>query len=581
MSSRFPEVLSKSWIRALLTPFRAHAGIALALGVATAGFAALLMFVSGYLVSRTAQPGTTLFMVMVPVALVQLFGIGRPLARYLERLVSHDWVFRVTAQLRTVLFEAIEASAGNPSATRETGAYLELVTEDIGHVQNLYLRVAFPSVIALLLLVITSVFCGAFSPALGLAFFLFSAVSALLVPLAAHFLARPLQARFKKLMSDEYARLADDVIGATDWALSGRSRDVLRSHALAGEAVLEGADAVRRLVRLAQLVSAIALAACACAVACIAGWSFQAGGDGANLIAAFALGLFPVAEAFALLPTALVDVHRHADSLQRLDGIIDDADGKPQPARRPPAGHAGCAIVLDGVTFQYPQAVQPALADMSLSVPFGQKVAVIGRSGSGKTTLACLMRGAMEPTRGSVSFGAADSKACDDAPLVGYLPQSPHVFDRTLRENLVIAKPQAGDDELGDALERVGLAPKLESLEHGLDTPVGETGVGFSGGEAHRLALARALLAGSPIMLLDEPFTSLDPATEEALLETLLEAFAGKTLIVITHHLASIERFDRVVFLDDGRLLLDDSPQNLMRENARFRQLVSFDRFCL
>ena len=147
-----------------------------------------------------------------------------------------------------------------------------------------------------------------------------------------------------------------------------------------------------------------------------------------------------------------------------------------------------------------------------------------------------------------------------------------------MRENLTLGVLDASDNKLVQTLENVGLGEKFESLENGLDTIVGETGVGFSGGEAHRIALARALAADTAIVLVDEPFAALDPITETQLLDTLFTTCEGRTLVVITHHLAQIERFDRVVFIEDGRLDLDGSPAELMEASDRFRKLVEFDR---
>ena len=147
-----------------------------------------------------------------------------------------------------------------------------------------------------------------------------------------------------------------------------------------------------------------------------------------------------------------------------------------------------------------------------------------------------------------------------------------------MRENLTLGVLDASDDKLIQTLENVGLGDKFASLENGLDTIVGETGVGFSGGEAHRIALARVLAADSEIVLVDEPFAALDPITENQLLDTLFTTCEERTLVVITHHLAQIERFDRVVFIEDGRLDLDGSPAELTGASDRFRKLVEFDR---
>ena len=225
-------------------------------------------------------------------------------------------------------------------------------------------------------------------------------------------------------------------------------------------------------------------------------------------------------------------------------------------------------LTFDHVSYMYPGTSRATLDDLTLTIEAGSSTAILGRSGSGKSTFADLARGALMPSSGTISAGGT----------VGFLGQTTYLFNRSLRENLTLGVLEVSDERLIRTLENVGLGEKFASLENGLDTIVGETGVGFSGGEAHRIALARVLAADSEIVLVDEPFAALDPITENQLLDTLFATCEGRTLIVITHHLAQIERFDRVVFIEDGRLDLDGSPAELMDASVRFRKLVEFDR---
>jgi ATP-binding cassette subfamily C protein CydC len=182
------------------------------------------------------------------------------------------------------------------------------------------------------------------------------------------------------------------------------------------------------------------------------------------------------------------------------------------------------------------------------------------------------VRGVLKPDSGTALIAS-------DAPLpIGYMGQNPYLFNRSLRDNLTLGILEATDEELRGILHSVGLASKLDSLKEGLDTIVGETGTGFSGGEAHRIALARVLVADAPIIIVDEPFSALDPVTEASLLETLFEVGSRRTLVVITHHLAEIHRFDRVVFIEDGTVALDGAPDELVEQSAFYRMLLEFDR---
>ena len=560
-----------AWFKSFLVKYRRSVIFALALGLAASGCAALLMFTSGYLISATAIPGITLFTIMIPVACVQLFGFGRPAARYLERLISHDWVLKITSDLRRMLYWGIESRAGDPERKRAAGEYLGLLSDDVAHLQNLYLRVVFPTAIAILLAIGASIVFGAFSVPFALLMVLVFALVVAVLPNVALLATRAQTAYAKSLRAQEYASLTDDVLGATDWVLAGRGGDAVDAHMKASIVLREIELKLRMRQRMISLVGTITLGLAVCAVVI---WSSGRFGSTsmdmpAGFIAAFALGFFPLIEAFSVLPSAVSQAPVHEDSIARLDEYVSSES---QASSACAASELGLqdldVLTFDHVSYMYPGTSRATLDDLTLTIEAGSSTAILGRSGSGKSTFADLARGALMPSSGTISAGGT----------VGFLGQTTYLFNRSLRENLTLGVLEVSDERLIRTLENVGLGEKFASLENGLDTIVGETGVGFSGGEAHRIALARVLAADSEIVLVDEPFAALDPITENQLLDTLFATCEGRTLIVITHHLAQIERFDRVVFIEDGRLDLDGSPAELMDASVRFRKLVEFDR---
>ncbi len=236
-----------------------------------------------------------------------------------------------------------------------------------------------------------------------------------------------------------------------------------------------------------------------------------------------------------------------------------------------------------GLAFSYGATAPRVFDDFTMDIPAGQHVAVLGRSGCGKSTLLSLLRGAATPDAGRVELVEASGRA---VPVRGKLParnvavleQGSYLFSRSVRENLQLACPDADDAALWRALEQAHLADAVRALPDGLDSFVGERGAALSGGQRQRLALARALAAGAPVLLADEPFTALDADLEAALLDTLLAACADKTLVLVTHHLAHIERFDRVVFLEEGRIACDGAPDVLARSDTRFSRLLALER---
>lgn len=570
-----------TWLSDYVLHYKRWVIVAVALGFASAGCSVLLMFTSGYLISATAMPSTTLFSIMVPIALVQVFGLGRPLAHYVERLVSHDWVLKITSDLRRALFWGVEGRVGDPSRERATGEYLGLLSDDVDHLQNLYLRVDFPIAIAALLSLVAAIFFFAFSPLAGACMLLALAMATVALPWMCRKLTQNRSHTAKTLRAREYRSLTDDIMGATDWVLSNRTQDVKASHARSDGTIRTLDYSSHTTERLVSLAAELLLGSVACLIIVWSGHQFGSNPPTANWIAAFALGFFPLVEILGALPSSAAQAAVHEDAIDRLDEYVSAGEEEacsslPEPsAQEQRCEDAGNALELDSVEYSYPNSSAKALAGITLSIRAGESVAILGRSGSGKSTLANIMRGILEPDSGTVRISAEGI-----LPL-GYLGQTPYLFNRSLRDNLTLGTLAASDGELAETLESVGLASKLSSLENGLDTIVGETGVGFSGGEAHRIALARVLVANAPIVLIDEPFSALDPVTEAGLLETLFDVCADRTLIVITHHLAEIERFDRVVFVEQGSVALDGTPEGLAQQSDFFRTLLEFDNATL
>ncbi|QOS69733.1 thiol reductant ABC exporter subunit CydC [Eggerthella guodeyinii] len=565
-----------AWVKPFFFRYRKALALALLLGVLTFGFASALMVTSGYLVSASAVAETILFL-HLPLIFVRIFGVGKPILQYLERLTSHDWVLRMTSGLRLKLYGALERDAVFFRATHRTGDVLGLLAEDIGHIQNLYLRTVFPTVVAWLLYVVLIACLGWFSLWLALAMLLVLGVAVFLVPLVSVLANAARQARHKQMKNELYAELADNVLGVSDWVFAGRGDEYLTRHKERERRMRAVQERMERFGRRRDLVLQALFGLCAVLLLVWAGGRFgPEGGDAANWIAAFVLGFFPLIDAFAPLSSAAVEAGAYRDSIARLNDLPEPREDA-APAREP---RAPFDVRVEHAAYRYPGAERDVLSDVSLTVPQGQRVAVLGRSGAGKSTLASLVRGDVRPSAGSVTLGGAPTAELGDeaARWIGVIQQRTYLFNMTLADNLRLGREDATDEEMWDALDKVGLRPLVERLDRGLDTMVDEAGLRFSGGERHRIALARVLLQDVPVVVLDEPTVGLDPLTERALLDTLFEALAGKTVIMITHHLAGVGALDRVVFVEDGRIALDGSPDELARTSARYRRLLAFDR---
>ena len=590
------------WVVPFFKQYWKALALALVLGVATFGFASGLMVTSGFLISAAAEMPGSILMIHAPTLFVRIFGIGKPILQYLERLTSHDWVLRMTSGLRLKLYETLERDAIFFRRSHRTGDILGLLAEDIGHLQNLYLRTVFPTVVAWLVYALAVAVLGFFSPLFALALALVLGVEVFLVPLVSMLANRSRTMRRKALKNELYGELTDNVLGVSDWIFARRGAAYLARYQETQDALHRESAQLERFARRRDLVSTALFGLVAALLLVWAGGYFGgAPGGAANWIAAFVLGYFPLIDAFAPLPAAATEANVYRDSLRRLnelpnadaeggadteEGKADACDGEADAEAATPDAAAALgepvspAIDVRDAVFCYPDSPRTILDGLSLTIPAGQKIAILGRSGSGKSTLASLIRGDLVPTEGSVTVGGVPASRFGDAMArqIGVIQQQTYLFNLTLRENLTIGNPEAADAEVWDALEHVGLAAMVRRLPEGLDTLVDEAGLRFSGGERHRIALARVLLQDTPIILLDEPTVGLDPATERALLRTFFENAQGRTLIMITHHLQGVSAMDRVVFIEDGKLELDGSPAELERESERYRRLLAFDR---
>ena len=582
-----------TWVRPFLGRYKRVLAASLTLGVATLLFATGLMSASGYLISAAAAPPATgLFELLVPIGIVQIFGIGKPLLGYLERLRSHDWVFRVTSELRRRLYLSYERDGLMAAATRRIGDALGVLQQDIGHVQNLYLRTVFPLAIAWILGGLITVAAFGVSWPLAVMLLVGFVCTGVVLPWVAVAVNGARMEAAKARRGALYARVYDAVAGVADWRYAGHRGEYVAGVADAAEEIdmLEAALA-RRARRRDFLLHVIfgVLAVCVLAWAALH-FGGSAGATGVatagaqatvNWIAAFVLGLFPLLEAFAPLSDAALEAVSHVDAVARLNAMTDpDGACEGEGGGAQTVAPEGADVILGHISFAYEAA--PVIDDLSLTIPHGSRVAILGPSGTGKSTLTYLMRGDLSPQTGTVTLGGVPTGLLNRTGHihrhVALMQQSSYLFNQSIRGNLKVGNPHATDEEFMAALDAVGLSPLVARLPRGLDTMVDEAGFGFSGGEARRLALARILLTDAPVVILDEPCVNLDPTTEARLLDTIFQVLSGRTIIMITHHLAGIDRFDRVLFLRDGRIALDGSPAELAATSDHFRKLLAFDR---
>ncbi|MEU1287844.1 thiol reductant ABC exporter subunit CydD [Kitasatospora sp. NPDC005856] len=548
--------------------------LSILLGALALGCAVALMATSGYLISRASQMPPVLYLMMA-VTSVRAFGIGRSVFRYAERLVSHDAVLRTLGTLRAAVYRRLSAlaPAGLPAFRR--GDLLSRLVADVDAIQDHYLRWRLPAAVAGLVALASTVAMAAFLPAAGLVLGLGLLLAGVLVPaLGARWSAgaerrqAPARGRLATAVVDALTGTAELTVAG---ALPGRLTAVRTADAaLTGLAARSAATTALGTGLITLLAGLTVTAAAAVGV--------QGVRDG--LLAPVCLAvvvLTPLAafEAVTGMPLAVQARQRSRAARARLDEVLSAEPPVTEPAEPVALPERPLPVAVRGLTVRHPGQPVDALAGVDLDLAAGRRIAVVGPSGSGKTTLAQALLRFLEPSAGTVTFADGRPQAVDSRALagesvrrvIGLCAQDAHVFDSSLRENLRLARPDAEEDELRAALAAARLLEWTEGLPDGLDTMVGEHGARLSGGQRQRLALARALLADFPVLVLDEPAEHLDLPTADALTADLLAATEGRTTVLITHRLAGLDdaTVDEVLVLDGGRVA----------ERGRWSELVA------
>ena len=534
-----------------------------------------LLGTAAWLISKAAQHPNEATLAVAIVA-VQFFGLSRGFLRYEERLVGHDAAFRLLADLRVRVYEQLErlAPSGLPSFRR--GDLLTRMVQDVDSMQDLVLRVVPPFGIALVVGVSTVVLLWWMLPAAAVILAVSLVLAATVVPWLTGLLARRRETRFAALRGDLGAAMVDLTEGAAELIAFGAADTHIRTirNQDADLTAIASASAGTAGIGLALTTLLAGLACWGCLVVGIpAVLSGRLGGTELAVITLIPLAAF---ELVVGLPVATQALQRVRQAAARVFEVFDT----PAPVLDPEVG-----ISLPGPPYDlavrsawasYPGAAEPALREVDLSLPSGRRVAVVGPSGAGKSTLAAVLVGFLPCRAGSITVSGvpAERLSGDDLrTVVGLVGQDAYLFDTTVADNLRIGRRDATDEQLHDVLQRVGLAAWLGDLPEGLATEVGSHGARLSGGQRQRLAVARALLADFPVLVLDEPAEHLEPAAADALTADLLDVTGGRSLVLITHRLAGLESVDEIMVMEHGRVVQRGTHDELLLQAGRYADL--------
>ncbi|MCX6028445.1 MAG: thiol reductant ABC exporter subunit CydC [Chloroflexi bacterium] len=554
-----------------LAPFYPLVALSVLLGFAAVGGGIGLMATSAWLIASAAlHPSVAVL--QVAIVGVRFFGIGRGLARYAERLVSHEVTLRVLARLRVSFYTAVEPLAPAGLLRHRSGDLLGRVVADVGTLENFYVRAVAPPLVALLVGLLMALFLGSFDRRVAFGFLAVYGLMAAGVPSLSRLLSRSPGRRLVAARAELNATLVDNIQGVADLGAFGQeAAQVARVRATSANLIA----AQTRLAGISALTAALGVLLTSLGVLVVlvlAIPSVSAGRIAGVNLAVLALAAAASFEAVLPLPLAAQYWESCLAAAKRLLEIGDwrlEAGSRkleaapptsnlqsPTSNLKPSIPNTQYPISIENLHFRYTPDASPALDGVSFVVPAGGRVTVVGPSGAGKSTLVNLLARFWEYDAGSIRIGGRELRTIppeEARNLIDVVAQNTFLFNATVRDNLRLARPGATQAKIERAARQAQIHEFIAALPEGYDTWIGEQGLRLSGGERQRLAIARALLKDAPILILDEATANLDALTERALWATLEVAMAGRTTLIITHRPPALANAGQMVVLRAGR----------------------------
>lgn len=569
----------EKWIIPYLKQYRGLFMLVILLGGLTILFGGGLMFTSGYLISKASTRPESILMVYVPIVGVRTFGIGRAVLSYVERLTGHQFVLKILSNMRVRLYKVLEPQAVLLRSRFLTGDILGVLADDIENLQNFYLKTLFPSIVSLVIYAVIIICAGLFSIPFAILLAVLIGLLIFVGPILSFIYLNVKNEKLKQGRHRLYQQFTDAVFGISDWLFSGRYIDFIQRYEDQQHQLLQLETKIHSYVNWRGVFNQIVLGAIVIFSIYWANGMTLIGKIPATFIAAVGLVMLSLLESFLPIAEAVSEVSTYQDSIKRLESMESkDLPKWSEEEKNEATDFSEVSIQLKHVCFHYSSGPQ-LINDFCLKVAQGEKIAILGPSGAGKSTLLKLIQGALEPTGGEVLLNGrkANEVLLSIPKMLSVLNQKAYLFNTSVLNNIRLGNLEATDEEVYEAAEKVQLHQMIKGLPNGYDTNMHETGQRFSGGERQRIALARILLQQTPVVIMDEPTVGLDPITENKLLRTIFDTLKGKTIIWITHHLAGMERMDRILFMDQGKITMAGSHQQLLENEERYRRLYALD----
>lgn len=566
----------RTWILPYIKLYKGRMALNIFFAVLGIGSGAMLLFVSGYLISKTALRPENIMLVYVPVVAVRAFSITQAVFPYLEKLVGHNVVLRILSYYRNKLYDIIEPQALALRSRYKTGDILGIVADDIEKLQDFYIRTLFPAVTSVVIYAIIVAVFGVFDLGFMLLMMAMLGIIVYLVPLLSYVIMKHRHISIKKKRSTLYQHITDALFGQLDWMVSGRVQELYDHTSYNNAKLLAEESKIHKWHHIRDLSLRVVSGLIIIATMIWVNHQVNDGAMSATIIAAFVLMMFSVTDALMPASSAVEEIPVYMDSITRMKKLSEeDREDVAHNQNTPPSDDP--FIRLENVSYRYKPEEDDVIDHLNLTIHPGEKIALLGKSGSGKSTLLKLISGVIKPDFGRVKLDSSEMTEAYLSKKVSVLNQHPHLFNTTIANNVRIGREDASEADIVEVLRQAQMMDLIDTLPNGIYTQMEEMGKRFSGGERHRIAFARLLIQNTPIILLDEPTTGLDPVTEQALLTTMLDAAHDKTVILVTHHLAGAELMDQIMFMENGLVKRSGSHKQLMAKSNTYKKLYEMD----
>jgi thiol reductant ABC exporter CydC subunit len=549
-------------------------GVATLLGFGTIASSVGLLATSAYIIAFAAlQP--SIAELQIAIVGVRFFGIARGALRYLERLVSHNVAFRMLARLRLWFYQKLEPLAPARLIKYQSGDLLSRIVADVETLEQFFVRVLAPPMVAICIAILMWFLMGAFDPWLAVILIAFLALAGVLTPISVKRLSRGTGRQMVRLRAAMNIALVDGINGCADLLACARARHH-RAHVRSlSEHYVQLQERMARVGGLSNALSGFLMNMATIVLLIVATPLVNAGRIDGVYLALLIMAALASFEAVLPLPSTFQHLEGQLAAAQRMYEIIDAHPSVMDPVESSPK-IIDYSLTVSDLRFRYETDERPALDGINFQLDQGSQLAVVGPSGAGKSTLVNLLLRFWDYDEGHISLGGHELRTYrgeDLRGMISVVSQHTHLFNDTIRGNLLLANPDAGERDLFQAARQAQIHEFIQGLPHGYDTWIGEGGVRLSGGERQRIAITRSLLKNTPILILDEPTANLDALTEREVTKTLYGLIKGRTTLIITHRLVGLEKVNQILVMREGRIIERGRHDDLIQAGGFYHRM--------